>query len=216
MIDFSKYKAIFWDFDGVLMDSMPVRDMGFERVLRHYPQEQVAALMAYHRANGGLSRYAKFRYFFEVIRKEPATDEQILALAGEFSDLMRRELVNESLLIRDSIQFVKKHHARFRMHVVSGSDQAELRFLLASLNLDRWFVSIHGSPQPKPALVAQLCEQYEPSAVLLIGDSINDLQAAQAGGVDFAGYNNAGLMGCGVGYIHRFDQLNPRPYAGKD
>jgi phosphoglycolate phosphatase-like HAD superfamily hydrolase len=28
-------KVIFWDLDVVLMDSNPVRDMGFEHVLRH-------------------------------------------------------------------------------------------------------------------------------------------------------------------------------------
>ena len=27
------YKTILWDFDGVIMDSMPVRDKGFEIVL---------------------------------------------------------------------------------------------------------------------------------------------------------------------------------------
>ena len=30
-------ETIFWDFDGVIMDSMKVRDEGFEIVLKDYP-----------------------------------------------------------------------------------------------------------------------------------------------------------------------------------
>ncbi len=81
---FSNYKTILWDFDGVIMDSMPVRDKGFEIVLKNYPQEQVALLMEYHRNNGGLSRYNKFRYFFEEILKETITESEIKVFAEEF------------------------------------------------------------------------------------------------------------------------------------
>ena len=61
-------KIIFWDFDGVILNSNKVRDSGFEIVLKDFPKNQVELLLNYHRQNGGLSRYVKFRYFFEVIR----------------------------------------------------------------------------------------------------------------------------------------------------
>ena len=70
------FKVILWDFDGVLMNSNSVRDLGFEKVLAGYPVEEVKSLMKYHQANGGLSRYVKFRYFFEEIRKENVSDQQ--------------------------------------------------------------------------------------------------------------------------------------------
>ena len=82
-------KVIFWDFDGVLMDSNAVRDLGFERVLSAFPKEQVDQLLAFHQANGGLSRYVKFRYFFENIRGEPITEEEILVWAERFSGIMK-------------------------------------------------------------------------------------------------------------------------------
>ena len=49
------------------MDSNAVRDRGFKEVLNGYPENEVDALMTFHQDNGGLSRYVKFRYFFEVI-----------------------------------------------------------------------------------------------------------------------------------------------------
>lgn len=61
---FDSIEIIFWDFDGVIMDSMKVRDEGFKIVLKDYPSDQVEKLMEFHRNNGGLSRYVKFRYFF--------------------------------------------------------------------------------------------------------------------------------------------------------
>lgn len=85
MISLKNKKNIFWDFDGVLMDSMPVRNKGFELVLKDYPEEQVQELMAFHLKNGGLSRYVKFRYFFEEIRKETISEDEVSIWASKFS-----------------------------------------------------------------------------------------------------------------------------------
>ncbi len=209
MINFSGYKYILWDFDGVLMDSMPTRDLGFEKVLASYPRHELEQLLTFHRQNGGLSRYVKFRYFFEQIRNESITEEQVLKLAEEFSAVMRRELLNEKLLIQDSIGFVKSYYSKFRMHIVSGSDGNELRYLCESLGLSQYFVSIHGSPTPKKELVGKLLQEYsiDPRDAVFIGDSTNDYDAAHLHRIDFAAYNNTLLKGYGVGYIDAFGKI---------
>jgi beta-phosphoglucomutase-like phosphatase (HAD superfamily) len=38
-------KIIFWDFDGVILNSNEVRDNGFETVLKDFPTEQVEQLL---------------------------------------------------------------------------------------------------------------------------------------------------------------------------
>jgi 5'-3' exonuclease len=81
-----KYKIILWDFDGVIMDSNAVRDLGFERVLADYPKDSVAELMKFHHQNGGLSRYVKFRYFFEKVLKEEITEEKIQERFGVLTE----------------------------------------------------------------------------------------------------------------------------------
>jgi phosphoglycolate phosphatase-like HAD superfamily hydrolase len=201
-----KFKTILWDFDGVIMDSMPVRDKGFEIVLQDYPQEQVSLLMEYHRNNGGLSRYNKFRYFFEEIRKESITDSEITVLAEKFSVVMLQNLLDPSLFIEDSLRFIKKNYTKYNMHIVSGSDENELRYICKTLGISEYFNSIHGSPTPKKELVKSLLieNNYKKEDTCLIGDSFNDLEAAFANNISFYGYNNQKLLSESTKYIQYF------------
>ncbi|PKG43430.1 HAD family hydrolase [Psychroflexus sp. MES1-P1E] len=189
-------KTIFWDFDGVLMNSNAVRDKGFELVLEDYPKEQVKQLMDFHQANGGLSRYVKFRYFFEEIRGEKVTDKDIQKWADKFSEIMMNWLINKDLLIDQTINFVKENHQNYNMHIVSGSDGKELNQICQGIDIDQYFKSIHGSPTPKKQLVADLLEKYnyELNTCMLIGDSINDYDAAISNQIQFQAYGNDSLI----------------------
>ncbi|WP_282018319.1 HAD family hydrolase [Salegentibacter mishustinae] len=206
MIDLNNYNNILWDFDGVLMDSMPVRNKGFELVLKDFPQQEVKKLMDFHLRNGGLSRYVKFRYFFETIRNESVSDSEIDEWAGKFSEIMKKELCDINLLIEDSIAFVKENWRNYNMHIVSGSDQSELRFLCKGLNIASFFSSINGSPTPKKELVAFILDDYKfkEEETVLIGDSINDFEAAEHNSIHFLGYNNPSLKELKSGYIEKF------------
>jgi phosphoglycolate phosphatase-like HAD superfamily hydrolase len=206
MRNFINKKNIFWDFDGVIMDSMPVRNRGFELVLKEFPNEQVELLMQFHLKNGGLSRYVKFRHFFEEIRGEKVTEEEIKEWAQKFSEIMKEELVQPALLIEDSLHFIKENYRKYNMHIVSGSDQAELRFLCNELGIAQYFLSIHGSPTAKTELVNQLLLQhnYIKGSCVLIGDSLNDYEAASMNQIDFMGYNCLALQDKGKSYITSF------------
>lgn len=188
-------KVILWDFDGVIMNSNEVRDYGFQEVLKDYPEEQVEKLMKFHQENGGLSRYVKFNYFFNDIRGEEVDQAEINKWAGKFSEIMLKNLKNEALLIQETIQFIEKNHKKYTMHIVSGSDQKELREICADIGIAKYFNSIHGSPTHKSILVEELLEkhQYDHEACILIGDSINDYDAAIENNIYFLAYNNASL-----------------------
>lgn len=198
-------KVIFWDFDGVIMDSMPVRSAGFREVLKNYPEEEINSLIAYHELNGGLSRYVKFKYFFEVLRNERITVEQLQDLVSEFKEIMLGKLHNKDLLIQDSLQFIIDQQKRFTMHIVSGSDGVELNQLCKLLQIDHFFKTINGSPTPKQDLVRQLIEKFDLAQkdCVLIGDSINDREAAMENHIDFIGYNNESFKHTGP-YISSF------------
>lgn len=204
------YKTILWDFDGVIMDSMAVRDKGFEIVLQSYPVDQVTILMEYHRKNGGLSRYNKFRYFFEEIRKESITDSEIAILAEKFSLVMLENLLDANLLINDSLCFIKENYLKYEMHIVSGSDGNELRYICEHLGLSKFFVSIHGSPTPKNELVKQVLNNnaYNRAETCLIGDSFNDFEAADFNSITFFGYNNEKLLNKSSNYIISFGDFS--------
>lgn len=186
-------KNIFWDFDGVILDSNEVRSFGFNEVLKKFPEKQVKELLDYHELNGGLSRYVKFRYFFEQIREEIITEEHIRKLAEEFSVIMINLLAKKELLIEESLNFIIKNYKKFNMHVISGSDQNELIFLCEKLNISKYFKSILGSPTPKTIIVKETLNNYNYSNknTLFIGDSINDYEAAIDNNILFMGFNNS-------------------------
>jgi phosphoglycolate phosphatase-like HAD superfamily hydrolase len=188
-------KIIFWDFDGVILNSNEVRDKGFQTVLKDYPTGQVAQLLSYHKKNGGLSRYVKFRYFFEQIRGEEISEEEINDWASKFSDIMLSSLKEKSLLIPETNNFIKENYQNYQMHIVSGSDQTELRELCKSLEIEHFFKSIHGSPTPKNDLVKMLINKYnyDPTNGILIGDSINDFEAAKVNNLHFQAFGNIEL-----------------------
>lgn len=206
MINFIGKSVVLWDFDGVILDSMPVREYGFRKVLEKYPQEQVEELLNFHKENGGLSRYVKFRYFFEEIRNEDLKEEQLKSLTERYSEIMRAKLVSQKNLIPESVDFIKENYLDYTMHIVSGSDGEELRFLCNRLGIDKYFETINGSPTPKIELVANLVTKYsyKPKELCLIGDSKNDYEAAKENHIDFYGYNNPSLKGLGNQYINAF------------
>ena len=154
-------KNILWDFDGVILDSMAVRDWGFKEIFKDFPQEQVDKLLQYHTLNGGLSRYVKIRYFYNEILGKEISELEVLEFANEFSLLMKKELINPKNLIQDSLNFIKENYKNYNFHIVSGSDQEELRFLCKELAIDHYFLSIFGSPTPKKQLVKNLLDSKE-------------------------------------------------------
>lgn len=188
-------KVIFWDFDGVILDSNEVRDKGFETVLSEFPKEEVEQLLSFHRKNGGLSRYVKFRYFFENIRGEEISEKEVSNWAAKFSEIMLKSLKDKSLLIPVPNNFIRSNYRKFIMHIVSGSDQAELRELCRSLEIDHFFKSIHGSPTPKNDLVKMIIEEYsyDSNDAVLIGDSINDYEASKVNELHFQAFGNEKL-----------------------
>ena len=188
-------KNILWDFDGVILDSMPIRDWGFREIFKNFDKKDVDALLVYHNLNSGLSRYVKIRYFYEKILGKEISDDKVLEYAGNFSTLMKQELTNMANLIQDSVSFIKDNFKKYKFHLVSGSDQTELRFLCEKLGISQYFLSIHGSPIPKKELVSNLLKQenYQITETCLIGDSINDKEAAEHNDITFIGYNNLAL-----------------------
>ena len=203
-------KNILWDFDGVILDSMKVRDWGFIEIFKKFNKDEVDKLIEYHRENGGLSRYVKIRYFYENILERPIKKEEVLDYAENFSFLMKTKLTDKSNLIQDSVRFIQGKFNDYNFHIVSGSDQEELRFLCHELDLSKFFLSIHGSPTAKKTLVKDLISNfnYDKNKTILIGDSINDYDAAVKNDIDFYGYNEITLDNLSKFYIHDFNEFN--------
>lgn len=192
---FKNIKTIIFDFDGVIVDSMEVRDYGFREIFKDYSIDKVEELVNYHRINGGLSRFHKIEYFYNNIIKKEITNDKVIDYANKFSNIMKEELIKDKYLIHDCIEFIKENSNKYEMHIASGSEEKELRYLCEQLGISKYFVSINGSPTHKNDIVKNIIEnnKYDNEKIVLIGDSINDYEAANINKIKFIGYNNVKL-----------------------
>lgn len=209
-------KNIIFDFDGVIIDSMHIRSFGFQEIFKSFDKNDVDKLISYHNENGGLSRFVKIKYFFHKILKKDISDDDINKFAIEYSKIMRSRLIGKDMIIDETIRFIKEHHNIYNLHIASGSEQEELRFLNQELGLANYFKSIYGSPTPKIKLVENILKEnnYKKEETILIGDSINDCEAAQENSIKFLGYNNTELIDVSEYYIYNFNNFQTE-YKGK-
>jgi phosphoglycolate phosphatase-like HAD superfamily hydrolase len=201
-----KESIIIWDFDGVILNSNALRDIGFKEVLKEFPKTQVEELMNFHHKNGGLSRYVKFKYFFENIRLEKITNDEVVKWAEKFSIIMLKLLTDKELIIKETLEYIKNNVNTKTMHIVSASDQKELREICNNIGINKFFKSILGSPISKVINVKNLINQnnYNTKDIILIGDSLNDRDAAISNNINFSGYNNIELRKFD-NYIYNFN-----------
>jgi len=202
-------KNILFDFDGVILDSMPIREYGFRKIFENFDDKLVDKFLQYHNENGGLSRYVKIRYFYEELLNRDISEKEVENIADIFSTIMRDKLTDKIYLINETVAFLDKYHTNYNIHIVSGSDDRELRFLCKELDVDRYFISIYGSPTHKNDLVKNILDiyKYKREETILIGDSINDYNASEINGIAFYGYNNSELKSVSEIYLENFKRL---------
>ena len=68
MHDFSQYKQVIFDCDGVILNSNDIKSNAFARSLIDEDKGLVKQFIEYHKKNGGVSRFKKFEYFFKNIK----------------------------------------------------------------------------------------------------------------------------------------------------
>ena len=136
-------KTIFWDFDGVIIDSMKIKGDGFIELFENYNLEQVRLLEKYHYANGGISRFDKIKYFYNQILKKDVSEEKIINLSNKFASIIKEKIFNKDILIRESLIFIEKNFIFYNFHIVSGADHNELNSLCKYFKIEQYFKSIN-------------------------------------------------------------------------
>ena len=189
-------KNIIFDFDGVILDSVPIKTEAYRKLFTAFPADKVEQLVKYHIQNGGISRYVKVEYFFEKILCVSITEDKIQHYVDRYSELTKEELTNPKYIIDDAVSFIKQNYKKYNMHVASGADEDDLLHISESLELSKYFLSIHGSPTKKNEIVKTILlnNSYIKEETIVIGDSINDYETAISNEVKFFGYNNSDLI----------------------
>ena len=183
------YSAVFFDFDGVILDSVKVKTDTFAAMFRKYGSEVERAVVEYHLANGGISRFDKFRYYYEKILEQPITDSEIKTLGDEFSKLALQGVLNSKFVpgALETLEVLKKMN--IPCYIVSGTPDEEIKLIIKKKKLTKYFIEIHGAPKKKSDVALDIIKRFNflPTKCLFIGDSMTDYDAAYVSRTNFLG-----------------------------
>lgn len=189
----NRCSTLIFDFDGVILDSNHIKEEGFRRLFLDFGEEKAGQIVEYHRANGGLSRYHKIRYFYTDILGRSVDDRIVDELAARFSEITLGLLKDPAIQIGDALGYIRSVHQKKATYIASASDDQDLKALCDYHGISDLFKGIYGSPKTKDAIVRDIVTNTSREECVLIGDSYNDLKAAQANNIAFIGYNNPAL-----------------------
>ena len=207
-----RYKAFFFDFDGVIVDSVDIKTRAFAELFKDYGEEAVRKVVDYHLNNGGVSRYEKFRYYYKNILNREITDEIMDGLDERYSRLVVEKVV-EAPFIKGAIDFIKKINQSGRdCFIISATPKKEIEDITTSRRIGKYFKEIVGSPRTKKENLKYLLDKYDIDSekAIYFGDARGDYEAAEEENIDFIGIVNEHSKELkGLGRITKIEYFNP-------
>ena len=178
-------QIVFWDFDGVIKDSVMVKSAGYEKLFLPFGEDVVKRVNKHHNVHGGISRYEKIPLYLSWAG-EPANPIQVQDFCDRFSDLVQQAVV-DSPWVPGVCEYLSSHYADQCFVLITGTPQKEIEEILHALNITRYFRNVYGAPKAKTIMVKDVLERLSCpfEQALVIGDSGTDLEAAKNNNVAF-------------------------------
>lgn len=169
-----------FDCDGVLIESNAVKTLAFGQTVKEFGQEAMDHLMDYHLENGGISRFKKFEWFYREVVKAPLSDQMMGTLCDRFTKNCI-DAVLAAPMVGGARECLDLLNGRVPLFVASGTPEQELREILIKRGLAPYFKGISGTPPEKQYLLERIINEngLGASSVLMVGDAVTDLKAAQ-------------------------------------
>lgn len=182
------------DFDGTVCDSVGVKNDAFRLLyLEERGEDFAAAVLDYHLANLGVSRYDKIRHVETAMLGNPDPDAEVDRMAERFGRLVYEGVVAAPLL-DGAAAFLAAHAGDVALCLASATPTEELARIVAAKGLAHRFAAIEGSPTPKAEIVAGFVARFarSPDRAVMVGDQPADREAARAAGIGFVGVRPVG------------------------
>jgi len=182
-----KIKNIFFDFDGVIAESVNVKTEAFHKMYLPYGKEIAAKVVEHHKKNSGISRFEKFKLYHKKYLNIELNKKEISELAEEFSKLVKIGVI-QSRLVSGVKEFLKRYSNIINFWIISATPTAEMKEIVKAKNLKEYFLGVFGSPQKKSYWVKKIINENQSNlnSFLFIGDSMSDYNAAVENKIRFA------------------------------
>ncbi|QHA06973.1 HAD hydrolase-like protein [Streptomyces broussonetiae] len=186
------HRLVVFDLDGVLVDSNELKVECMREALAEFGPELVDPYVHEFRRTFGRSRREHFLAFHQDhLGGEQATGERFETFyercAGGYAELLA-ERYPKAPLCPDADRLVRALSARgLPLYVATGTLTAEAERVLDGHGLVGEFRAVLGGEEPKARRLAAAlsAEGAAPGEAVLLGDSRQDLLAAQAVGMGF-------------------------------
>jgi phosphoglycolate phosphatase-like HAD superfamily hydrolase len=178
-------QLVFWDFDGVIKDSVAVKTEAFERLFSGYGVEVVRKVREHHEANGGVSRFKKMPLYLSWAGEAPDA-EHVRLFCERFSQAVFQAVI-DAPWVPGVREYIDAHHESQPFVLLTATPQNEIDSILAALCLRHCFREVHGAPTAKSVAIEGVLKrcQQPAAAALMVGDADADLAAAEANAVPF-------------------------------
>ena len=179
-------KGIIFDFDGVIAESMQVKADAFAVLYAPYGPNIVKKVVEHHEANGGISRFDKFRLYHESFINKTITEEQITDLASQFSELVIEKVINVPY-VPGVLEYLKKSYKQYKLFISTGTPTEEMKQILNGRRIAHYFIDVFGSPEKKILHMNNILSNYNfnPDELIFYGDGNSDLDAAENLNIEF-------------------------------
>lgn len=180
-------KNIFFDFDGVLAESVHVKTQAYYDMYLPYGEEIAQKVMEHHQANGGVSRFEKFKIYHKEHLGIEITQEQLDDLTQQYSELVIEKVVN-SPEIEGASNFLEEFSGSIKYWIITGTPTNEIEIITKRRGIKDYFVELCGSPTKKWEWTEYLIEKnsLNRDEILFLGDAMSDYKAAEISKLNFA------------------------------
>jgi phosphoglycolate phosphatase-like HAD superfamily hydrolase len=195
---FKTVEAIFFDFDGVITDSVNVKTEAFAKIYKPYGKEVVNNVIMHHLANGGVSRFEKFKIYHKDFLGVDLDNQQVQALADKFHNLVVQKVI-DAPFIPGALEFLVKYYLYFPLYVISATPEGEINEIIYKKELRKYFKGVYGSPSNKSKWAKYIIskDNFDPKKVIFVGDALSDYNAA---------------LNCGLHFIARIEKCGHNPF----
>lgn len=182
-----KIKNIFFDFDGVIAESVSAKTDAFREMYAPYGEEIANQVVEYHINHGGVSRFEKFKYWEKKFFNKDISEHRVHELAKQFSNLVLNKVI-----LSDEVPgvnaFIKKYAKELNFWIITGTPTSEIEVIVNERGLTKYFSGIHGSPKNKRFWTEYLLKKHhlKREETLFLGDATTDLDAATFSNLHFA------------------------------
>ncbi len=180
-----EFSVIFWDFDGVIKDSVDVKTQAYCQLFEPFGLDVAERVRQHHEANGGMSRFDKLPIYLQW-----AGLESNITIVNEYCERFSQQVLQgviDAPWIKGVEQYLRSNAYKQVFVLVSATPQDELEHILHALNLTKCFAEVYGAPTRKQDVIRNtlLARGVDGRDSLMIGDARADFDAAITNQIPF-------------------------------